>query len=416
MKNKEQKNKVALISLHGDPLEKIGSIQAGGQNVYVNAVARNLVKLGWKVDVFTRWDSEEKKRVVRIDKNFRVIRLLGGEKKFLEKDLIFDSIPSLVKDFFNFIEDDYDIVHGNYWLSGKFCLDVRKKMKSVKYVETFHSLGKVRQKTLEVFREQKRDEEIFKRRVKVEEEVVNKFDKIIATSPFEKKDLERLYGLKKGRAEIVPCGVDTKVFTPKDIEGVREKLGISKDKKIILYVGRLEWRKGLGTLFYAMHCLLKKKELDDIVLLIVGGDKKSIDEKKRLDMIANDFGISDKIVFLGRKSHEELSVLYSAAYVSVIPSYYEPFGLIALESMACGTPVIASKVGGLQYTVLEGKTGLLAKIRDYNDLCDKLEIILMDDDLRNRMGKEGIVWARKFDWKEVVKRISDLYEKIMNNE
>jgi len=374
--------RVLLISDHADPLVEIGSKEAGGQNIYVFYLAKFLCKLGLSVDVYTRWDRKNKKEIINFNNNLRVIRVKAGPKKYIPKDNFLKLVDEFAENVLKRISKEkiqYDLIHTNYWYSGIIGLKIAQVIKKP-LVHVYHSIGKIRFETLKKFKPQGSDNEFFKRRMLAEKEIAWKADKVIATSPVEKRIIKNLFGIDEEKIINITIGVDTKIFKSIEKKKARRLLKFDSEKKVILYVGRIEWRKGIGTLLYALKEVVKK--YPDSKLYIIGGGKSKSTKKleeaecKRLKNIADELGIRDKVSFLGAKRQKYLYKYYSASDVCVVPSYYEPFGIVPLEAMACGTPVVASKTGGLQFSVLDGKTGHLAKTRSYQDLAEKIIMTL----------------------------------------
>ena len=244
-------------------------------------------------------------------------------------------------------------------------------------VHVYHSIGQIRFNTFRGRNDlEERKDDYYQTRVKAEEEIARKAAGIISTSPVEKQLIKKLFGIESGKIKMIPIGVDTHIFRPLRTDRIRKLLKIPEKEKSILYVGRIEWRKGLGVLLFAFHNIAR---LDpDAKLYIIGGAKSQAGRKleegewERIRKNSEDLGIADRVVFLGPQPQKNLRKYYSAFDVCVVPSYYEPFGIVPLEAMACGMPVVASRTGGLKYTVADGLTGHLAEPGDHQDLADKI--------------------------------------------
>ncbi len=375
--------RILLISDHADPLVEVGSREAGGQNIYVLYLAKHLAQLGIQVDIFTRWDRRNKKEVVQINNNIRVIRVKAGPRHYIPKDEFLNLVDEFSENILKRIEKErleYDVIHSNYWFSGLIALKVSEVLK-IPIISVYHSLGKVRFDTFKSFNEVEENEyDFFEKRMKAEKEIAKKSEAVISTSPIEKNIVKKIFNITGKKIKMIPVGVDTKIFRPLKKIRARKILNIPETEKMILYVGRIEWRKGIGTLLYALHEIAK--ECPEVKLYVIGGGKsqsaKSLEkvEMDRLQKISEELGISDKVIFLGAKKQKNLYKFYSASDVCVVPSYYEPFGIVPLEAMACGTPVVASKTGGLQYTVNDGIVGYLAEPANYNELAEKIKSVL----------------------------------------
>jgi len=426
MANKKSIKRIVMISVHSDPLAKIGSLEAGGQNIYVGALSKELGHRGIGVDIFTRLDSKRKKKIINYSKNVRVIRLHAGPRRFIPKELLAEHLPEFISKFLYFKKENklnYDLVHGHYWEGGWVAIQIKRILK-IPMVQTFHSLGYIRYHTLKKFGEEKPNSKEFNKRIKIEKEIMEVVNKIIATSPYEKEDIIKYYKINPEKIKIIPCGVDLKKIKPVNFIEARKKINYPKEKKLILYVGRIEWRKGISTLIRALAEIIKlKPELkENLRLIVIGNIKSQKDQKadkgevRRLKDLSRSLNIRELIDFLGLIPQELLRFYYSAADVCVIPSYYEPFGLVALEAMSAKTPVIASSIGGLKYTIEEGKTGLLFPPRHPKILAKKIIKIFNQPDLKEKLIKNAYTQVKeKFSWSIIVQHIIELYKSIIKN-
>lgn len=410
MKNITQK-RIALISVHGDPAIEIGKEEAGGQNVYVRHVGEALAKMGWQVDMFTRKASDQQATIVEHTQNCRTIRLTAGPEKFVPRDNIFGYAPDFVEELVKFQQESgyqYPLVHTNYWISSWVGMQL-KKIQNSKQVHTYHSLGAVKYKSVTTI------PMIATKRLSVEKAVLETAERIVATSPQEKEHMRSLVSTK-GNIDIIPCGTDIHRFGAIEQQAAREQLGIAPESKVVFYVGRFDERKGIETLVRAVG-QSKLRGSADLKLIIGGGSRPGHSdgkERDRIESIVAQLGMSDFTIFPGRLGDEILPVYYAAADVCVVPSHYEPFGLVAIEAMASGTPVVASDVGGLQFTVVPEETGLLAPPKDDVAFAAAIDRILLDSDFRNRLGKAARVRVEtKFSWEGVAKQLSDLYTQLL---
>lgn len=413
MNNTIQK-RIALISVHGDPAIEIGKEEAGGQNVYVRQVGEALAKLGRQVDMFTRKASTQQARIVEHSPNCRTIRLTAGPEEFVPRDNIFGYASDFVKEFLKFQQQSgvqYSLVHTNYWISSWVGMEL-KKIQNTKQVHTYHSLGAVKYKSVTTV------PLIASTRLSVEKAVLETAERIVATSPQEKEHMRSLVSTK-GNIDIIPCGTDIQRFGAIDGQVARQQLGIAPETKVVFYVGRFDQRKGIETLVRAVGRSQLRGQAD-LKLIIGGGSRPGQSdgrERDRIEGIVAELGMSDFTIFPGRLGDDTLPVYYAAADVCVVPSHYEPFGLVAIEAMASGTPVVASDVGGLQFTVVPEETGLLAPCKDDAAFAVAIDRILSDAEYRNKLGKE----ARKrvetmFSWAGVAQQLSDLYTHILEAE
>lgn len=370
---------ILMISDHADPLAKIGSKESGGQNIYVMNIAKLLAKNGHQIDVYTRWDQASKQEVVQVQPGFRVIRVKAGPKGYMPRDDFLKVIPEFIARVKERIELEgisYDVVFSNYWFSGVIGLELSKQY-DLPQTHVYHSIGQIRYETLKDLQPQAVDQNLFRVRNMWERRIAQACASVLTTSPVERADIQRLFGIDERKITCIPIGVDLNLFKPRYTKRLREKLRLPLDKPVVLFVGRLELRKGIGTLIKALA------KLDgDAELYIVGGgagkaaQKLDAIERERLQGIAKKLGITSRVHFVGAKSQAQVAQYYAAADVCVVPSYYEPFGIVPIEAMASGTPVVASRTGGMRFTVVEGVTGHLAKPKDHHDLADKINTVL----------------------------------------
>ncbi len=409
--NSTTEKHIALISVHGDPAIEIGKEEAGGQNVYVRHVGEALAQLGWQVDMFTRKVSPEQDTIVQHSQNCRTIRLKAGSLEFVPRDQLFGDLPEFVDNFLEFQRENsitYKLVHTNYWLSSWVGIQL-KKIQQSKQVHTYHSLGAVKYNTIKTI------PLIASKRLAVEKEVLETAERIVATSPQEKQHMRSLVSLK-GNIDIIPCGTDIHRFGSIERKAARSELGITPEAKVVLYVGRFDPRKGIETLVRALN-KSKLRESNNLQLIIGGGSTPGNSdgrERDRIEKIINELGMSDFTTLPGRLSQEILPTYYAAADVCVVPSHYEPFGLVAIEAMASSTPVVASDVGGLQFTVVPEETGLLAPPEDIDAFASAIDKILNSPEWRDELGKAGRKRVEtKFSWHGVASQLSELYSQLL---
>lgn len=402
-----KQKKVALISVHGDPAIDIGQEEAGGQNVYVRKVGEALAGLGWQVDMFTRRTGEEQAKIVEHLPNCRTIRLDAGAKTFIKRQQIYQNLPEFVTSFLEFQsqqEDIYPLIHTNYWLSAWVGMEL-KKLQLSKLFHTYHSLGAVKYQRIQNI------PEISRTRLEIEKQCLSTADKIIATSPQEQEHMRSLMS-QQGNIVVVPCGTDIERFgSVSRLEG-RNKCGIDLDAKVVLYVGRFDRRKGIETLVRAVSCNEVKRH-HNLKLIIVGGStpgRKDGKERERIEGLVRELGLEEITTFAGQIEHTELANYYAAADVCVVPSHYEPFGLVAIEAMACSTPVIASDVGGLRFTTINELTGLLVPPQDKKAFAKAIDRVLSYPAWSRQLEKD----ARKrvesmFSWNGVARQLEQQY-------
>ncbi len=400
---------IALISVHGDPAVEIGKEEAGGQNVYVRQVGEALAKQGWHVDMFTRKASPDQLDVVEHSPNCRTIRLTAGPVEFIPRDNLFEYLPTVVEQILNFQQESgvtYPLVHTNYWLSSWVGMQL-KKVQGSKQVHTYHSLGAVKYQSVTTI------PLIAGTRLATEKAVLETADRIVATSPQEKEHMRTMVSTK-GNIDIIPCGTDVRRYGSIARHEARAKLGIDPDAKVVLYVGRFDYRKGIETLVRAVNL----SQLRSNIHLIIGGGSRPGQsdgiERDRIEGIINQLGMRDFTTFPGRLGDQDLPYYYAAADVCVVPSHYEPFGLVAIEAMASGTPVVASDVGGLQFTVVSKETGLLCPPQDEVSFAGAIDSILCNSEWRTLLGHNARKRVEKmFSWDGVAAQLGELYSELL---
>ncbi|PST82802.1 phosphoheptose isomerase [Pedobacter yulinensis] len=398
--------RIAFISEHASPLASLGHKDGGGQNVYVGQLALHLSKMGYAIDIYTRWEDSSQPQVVSMEPGIRVIHVEAGEKRVIPKEELFGLMADFSTNMRSFMVQenlDYQLVHANFFMSGMVAIDLKKAL-GIPFVITFHALGKVR-------RLHQKEQDLFpQERLGIEAELVRQADLIIAECPQDKEDLLNLYGAAEEKIEIVPCGFNPEEFFPVDKQVARKQLGLADDEQVILQLGRMVPRKGIDNVIRALPHVTGNKALK---LIVVGGQTDDA-EMLRLKAIARDLQVTHQVVFEGSKQRRELSMYYNAADIFVTTPWYEPFGITPLEAMACGTPVIGANVGGIKYTVQEGKTGYLVTHNSPHELARRLTDLLGDDAKRLKMGAEAIKRVnRNFTWEKVALQVSGVYQRVL---
>lgn len=408
------KKHIALISCHGDPAAEIGKEEAGGQNVYVRHVGEALARQGWQVDMFTRQADAEQPSIVQHLENCRTIRLTAGPRQFVPRDEIYEYVPAFVQSFLKFQRQNgvqYPLIHTNYWISAAIGIEL-KKIQPLCQVHTYHSLGAVKYQSTSTI------PLIASTRLDVEKTVLKTAERIVATSPQEKEHMRSLMS-SKGSIDIIPCGTNIEHFGSVNRAAARQTLGIAPEEKVVLYVGRFDPRKGIETLVRAVG-QSHLRDSGHLRLIIGGGSRPGQSdgrERERIEGIVNELGIGGITHFPGRLSPAVLPTYYAAADVCVVPSHYEPFGLVAIEAMACGIPVIASDVGGLQFTVVSEETGLLAPPKDDRAFATALDRILMNPEWAQQLGQAARHRVETtFSWEGVANQLSHLYEQLLETQ
>jgi D-inositol-3-phosphate glycosyltransferase len=359
--------KLAILSVHTCPLSKPGGKDTGGMNVYVNELAISLGKQGHSVDVFTRLQNNRRKRVIQIGENARVVHIQAGPEK-LDKLAIFNYLPeftSNLEDFRNGNKLEYDVIFSHYWLSGVSGTTLQQ-IWHVPHLVMFHTLGIIKNSVGSGENEPQL-------RIESEKSLVNQCDRIVASTEHEKEFLLNEYDIDPEKVTVVPCGVNLERFKPKDKTEAQRKIGLKEIERVVLFVGRIERIKAIDRLIVAVSLV---KNVPDIKLLVVGGDRNSHDEVRRLKAWASGLGIEKIVHFRDSVPQSKLSDYYSAADVLVLPSYAESFGMVALEALACGTPVIANNVGDLKNIIRQGETGYVVENNMPGILAEKISLVL----------------------------------------
>jgi D-inositol-3-phosphate glycosyltransferase len=391
---------IAVVSVHTSPLARPGGAKAGGLNVYVLELARQLVAAGNEVDIFSRATLHNHEEVVAIAPGLRAIHLPAGPMGPQSAEALHEHLEAFETAVLEFNARDgvtYDVIHSHYWLSGL----VGEQLKAawhVPHVTMFHTLGEVKNRS-------SYNEHETALRIESEAAVIAGADRVICATDQERAFIGQLYGADEAKVTVIPPGVDLDRFRPAAKNLAREALGL-KDERIVLFVGRIEPLKGVDILIDAAAML----ESDiDCSVLIVGGDESSEAQVQELQDLARDRGIGHRVAFVGAVDHEDLPLYYNAADVCVVPSHYESFGLVAIEAMASGVPVVASRVGGLTGTVKDGETGYLIPWLCPEPFAERIELLLDNEPLRQSLGDAAREAVGRYRWENVAGAVLDVY-------
>jgi D-inositol-3-phosphate glycosyltransferase len=406
---------VAVISLHSCPLAALGGKETGGMNVYVRELSREMGLVGWHVDVFTRSQNPHISRIVPLGRNARVIHLKAGPEEPVPKNELpqyLSEFLSGVRQFTDWERISYDLIHSHYWLSGWVGGQLSRQW-SIPLMHMFHTLGMLKNVV-----NRRREEKEPQRRLAIEGEVMDFADCLVAPSPWERQQMVAHYQAEPAKIKVIPCGVDLNLFRPIPSLRAQKFLGLSQ-RRFILFVGRIDAIKGIDVLIQAIHRLSRKplKGREELGVIIVGGEmdvdpETESQELQRLRKMVARMKLQDRITFWGSQRQDLLPYFYSAAEALILPSRYESFGMVALEAMACGTPVIASRVGGLQYTIEDGRTGFLVPEGDWRLLAERIREVIENPPLRKKVIKAAMAKVKQFGWPIVAKRILSLYESL----
>jgi D-inositol-3-phosphate glycosyltransferase len=376
-------------------------------NVYVRELGRALAARGVAMDIFTRRQSTNVEDVVEYSPGARVIHIDAGPHRHVDKYDVLDYLPDFacgVQRFRALMGVSYDLIHSHYWLSGRLGLLFADHW-GVPLVSTFHTLAQLKNRVAESAAE--REQTV---RYEIERRTMAGSDRVVALTAIDRQQMIRHYETHTP-IDVIPGGVDLDRFSPLARAQARATLGMKPNQNVVLFVGRIQRLKGLEVLVRAFARLADL----DARLLVVGGQPGTSPESReisRLQHLVTRLGIADRTDFVGAVAHEQLPLYYSAADVTVMPSSYESFGLVAVESLACGTPVVATRVGGLTSIVHDGETGLLVPWRDAEMFAESLRRVLEDTALRQRLARNARASVLGYGWDRIADEHLTLYEDV----
>lgn len=402
--------RVAMLSVHTSPLDQPGTGDAGGMNVYVVELSRQLAALGIEVEIFTRATRSGLPPVVRLDDGVLVRHVTAGPYEGLGKTDLPAQMCAFTAELLRVEATHeagwYDLVHSHYWLSGQVGWVAAERW-GVPLVHTAHTLGKVKNAALA-------DGDTPEPLVRLvgEQQVVDASTRLVASTPAEARELIDLYDAPRAAVDVVAPGVDLEVFRPGEATAARTRLGVPPDADLLLFVGRLQPLKAPDVLLRSAARLLEREpeRRERLVVAVLGGPSGSgLDTPRELAGLARHLGIDDVVRFERPVAHDALADWYRAASAVVVPSYNESFGLVALEAQACGTPVVAAAVGGLRTAVRNESSGLLVEGHDPADYADALARILADGRLRDRLSVGATRHAAGFGWAATARGVLTSY-------
>jgi D-inositol-3-phosphate glycosyltransferase len=390
---------IAMISVHSSPIGRLGTQDTGGMSVYIRELARALGERGHRVDIFTRTaDGAQPGERIALSENVRLIHLDPGISADAPKT---ELVPHLFT-FFKALEEfraragiHYDVVHSHYWLSGQVGILARQAW-GVPHVTTFHTLGAVKNLLCENATESET-------RIAAEHRIVESCDWILVTSKREMQNLGCHYHAPVDKLAVVPCGVNLGLFRPVAKPAARRRIGVALQDRLVLYVGRFAPEKGLNRLLTAVACL---KHYPRLRVMIVGGDGEGDPAHRRMRQLCRAAGIDERVTFAGRIDQTVLPQYYSAADLLVLPSVYESFGMVALEALACGTPVVATRVGATDDLIRQEAAGRLVKGDSARALADAIAEVLSQNEQHPEMVRRS-VW--RYDWSRVAEGVLAVY-------
>jgi len=394
-----------MLSIHSCPLGKVGGENTGGMSVYIRELAHELGRRGHLVDVYTRIHEPAHDEIAEIGQNVRLIHLKAGEEE-IEKLAIYYYLDDFAHNLENFRKQNgprYDLIHSHYWLSGLTGKRLQRWW-GIPHVMGFHTLGAV--KNAIGIGEGEPD-----LRINAEKQLVRDCHRIIASTMKGKEDLIDYCDASPETISVIPCGVNLDLFRPIGRETARCYLGL-KEERIILFVGRIIPLKGIDNLLKAMTYLERK---GGIKLVVIGGDEHCQTEVERLKDLSRSLKIQESVTFLGLVKQEILPFFYSAADLCVVPSYYESFGLVVLESLACGTPVVATRVGGAESVIRHGETGYVVRNNDSCHLADKIALFLSTSNGDTEFVATVRASVVNYSWSNITEAILAEYRSVLRD-
>jgi len=401
-----EKLRIAMLSVHSSPMGELGTKDTGGMSVYVRELARELGNRGHLVDIYTRLNGSRQKHIAQLYDNVRLIHLRAGENGQTNKLALYGHLDEFFKELERFTTREslhYDLVHSHYWLSGRVGEWAQERWE-VPHVFMFHTISAVKNSTVG----SEKEPEL---RTATEKHLAKNCDRLLVATDNERGHLMRHYGASPETIGVVPCGVNLDLFRPWNRAKARQKLGFAQDESIVLFVGRFAPLKGIDRLMEAVCHLQHHQRLR---LVIVGGDGSDTPEFQGFQKLARNFGIQEHVTFAGRIEQDNLPAYYSAADVLVVPSYYESFGLVALEALASGTPVVATKVGAMENILIEGVTGHVVSNGSPRLLAQGIEKFVSGSN--GLSAHEVRASVLRFSWANVASAMIDQYAAVIRQD
>jgi D-inositol-3-phosphate glycosyltransferase len=404
--------RIVFISYHTCPLASQEGKESGGMNVYVLELAKELVRIGHIVDIYTRSEDSKHVKVVQVAPKLRVIHIKAGPEKVLDKTTLLPYLDEFVENYYKFVQAErisYAILHCHYYLSGLIGLKIKKKQNHIPFIMSFHTIALMKSLVARTENEVASPE-----RVEAEFLLVEHADKIIVSSETDMLYMQYFYDTPREKLAVIPPGFDTARFFPINKNVAKKKIHVEEKQKIILFVGRIEPLKGIDTLIYAMKIIARQCPSYPIQLLIVGGDISQkrehwTKELQRLETLRKTLRIPNVVIFVGQRTQEELPYYYNSAEVVVMPSHYESFGMAAIEAMACGTPVITSNVTGVASLIDQRHASLITTVNNPLLLAAQIEQLLKDPEKRARVSEAGRKRIADLSWEHTAKHMLRVY-------
>jgi D-inositol-3-phosphate glycosyltransferase len=405
--------RAAQICVHTSPLATLGGKDAGGMNVYVRELACHLARQGLPIDIFTRRTAADTPEVRELLPGVNVVAITAGPPEPVGKNDLFPYLPEFAEQMALYslrAGVRYDVVHAHYWLSG-WVAELVRRYWGTPFVQMFHTTAHMKNA---VAAAADRETDL---RAQTEQRLLTLADGLIAANPDERADLIWRMGVPTEKVCTIPPGVDLDLFRPYPRAQARAEIGIPMDERVVLFVGRIDPIKGIATLIDAAG-IVRARDVagPKPTFLLVGGDLDDTGEPTGpLTDVADALqaeGLSHAFRLVGSQPQNRLPLYYAAADVVAVPSLYESFGLVAVEALACGTPVVASRAGGLRFTIDEGETGLLVRPKSPSALAAALTTILDDDELRAAMSAAARPSVLRYDWANIAREVMHVYHRL----
>ena len=398
---------IAMISIHSSPIGELGTRDTGGMSVYIRELSRQLGRRGHRVDIFTRADDHSDERIVELAGNVRLVHLHINGNGAVAKEHLFPQLPAYFQAMDEFAAGQsgfYDLIHSHYWLSGELGSRARKHW-NLPHVFMYHTIGIAKNEACS-------EEKESPLRLAAEERLGRSCQRLLTAAETDRQLLKRLYGVTDGKIGVVPCGVNFDLFRPWEINTARHRIGVDPHLPMVLYVGRFAPVKGLNRLLKAIARLQDHRGLQ---LVMVGGDGHGDPAARNLRSLARQLGIADRVKFAGRVAQEDLPPYYSAADALVVSSYYESFGLVALESLACNTPVVTTRVGAMESIIENGVNGELVRGLSADALAAGIDSAIRrwwkNPPLPGHIRQS----VRKFSWSNVADAVAREYTAVLDH-
>lgn len=404
-------HRMAILSVHTSPIAAPGGKKIGGMNVYIRELTRELAQRGITIDIYTRRFAPDQPDVDQsLGKGVNVIHVNAGSPHPVEPDAMYDHLSQFAAGVIAYATRhniNYDLVYSHYWLSG-WVAHKLDEVWNVPFIQMFHTLGHMKHRigagpiTMP------------DTRIRTETQIVEWADRIIAATPAELAQLMWLYRADRRKISVIPPGVDSERFRPIPLDEAKSRLDIPQENNLLLFVGRLEPLKAVDTILESAAVINQQTPelLANTSFAIIGGDlnNSSDPEMSRLKALSKKLGVGDVVHFLGAKDHDLLPYYYAAALAVIMPSDYESFGMVALEAMSAGTPVIASEVGGLAFLVRDAETGYLIPTRNPEALAVGIRNILLDPQKYQEMSQNAVTLARNYQWSHIADQLLPIFD------